>query len=138
VAPARAESSLPYVAQLPQTRRQPSAVRQAASPYEKWLNEDVAYILIDRERASFAALSTDAERERFIEQFWLRRDPTPGTAQNEFKEEYYRRIAYTNERYGTADAPGWRSDRGRTYMIWGPPDEIDAHPSGGMYVHPAA
>jgi GWxTD domain-containing protein len=99
-----------------------------ATPYTKWLTEDVAYIITDRERAAFKSLTTDAEREHFIEQFWLQRDPTPGTVENEFKEEHYRRIAYANQHYA-ADIPGWKTDRGRIYIVYGPPDEIDSHPS---------
>jgi GWxTD domain-containing protein len=104
----------------------------AVSPYQKWLNEDVVYIIEARERTAFQQLTTDEEREHFIEQFWLRRDPTPGTVENEFKEEHYRRIAYANRHYAPASGtPGWRSDRGRIYITFGPPDEIEAHPSGG-------
>src|SRR5271157_5409532 len=71
--------------------------KELETPYRKWLNEDVAYIITDEERAAFKRLQTDEEREQFIEQFWLRRDPTPDTVENEFKEEHYRRIAYANE-----------------------------------------
>jgi GWxTD domain-containing protein len=77
-------------------------------------------------------LQTDAEREHFIEQFWQRRDPTPGTPRNEFKEEHYRRIAFANDRFRTtAGIPGWKTDRGRIYITFGPPDELDRHPNGG-------
>jgi len=111
---------------------QAPAERTEASPYMKWLNEDVVYIITDRERAAFLKLTTDEERNKFIEQFWLVRSPTPTTGENEFKEEHYRRIAYANEHYG-AGVPGWKTDRGRTYIMWGPPDEIvsrvDAKPS---------
>jgi GWxTD domain-containing protein len=107
---------------------QPESARLQApaepeSAYQKWLNEDVAYIVSAEERNAFVALSTDAERDQFIEQFWLRRDPTPGTAENEFKEEHYRRIAYANEHYASS-VPGWQTDRGRIYIMYGPPDEI--------------
>jgi GWxTD domain-containing protein len=101
----------------------------AESPYKKWLNEDVAYILTDEEWQAWNRLATDDEREQFIEQFWLRRDPTPDTAENEYKEEHYRRIAYANERYASG-IPGWKSDRGHIYIVFGPPDEIESHPSG--------
>jgi GWxTD domain-containing protein len=100
------------------------------SPYTKWVNEDVTYIISDRERAAFASLQTDEEREKFIEQFWVRRDPTPGTLANEMKEEHYRRVRYANDRYG-AGIPGWKTDRGRRYIVSGPADEIEAHPDGG-------
>ena len=97
-----------------------------ANPYQKWLTEDVAYIITDEERAAFRQLTTDDKREHFIEQFWLRRDPTPGTTQNEFKEEHYRRTAYANEHFAEK-VPGWKTDRGRIYIQYGPPDEIDDH-----------
>ncbi|MCD6032648.1 MAG: peptidase BlaR1 [Thermomicrobiales bacterium] len=100
------------------------------SPYTKWVNEDVTYIIDDRERAAFASVQTDEEREKFIEQFWLRRDPTPRTLANEMKEEHYRRIGYANDRYA-AGIPGWKTDRGRRYIVSGPADEIEAHPAGG-------
>jgi GWxTD domain-containing protein len=95
----------------------------------------VAYIITDQERTAFELLQTDEEREHFIEQFWVRRDPTPGTIENEYKEEHYRRIAYSNEKFASA-IPGWKTDRGRIYIIYGPPDEIEDHSSGGKYVTP--
>jgi len=110
---------------------------QLATPYQKWLTEDVAYIITDEERSAFKNLQTDPEREHFIEQFWLRRDPTPGTLENEFKQEHYRRIAYSNEHFASK-IPGWKTDRGRIYITYGPPDEIESHPSGGKYERPAA
>jgi len=126
-------------AQEPQAQPLTDAERRAgekalreelATPYRKWLNEDAAYIITDEERAAFVRLQTDEERERFIESFWLQRDPTPGTVENEFKEEYYRRIAYANEHFA-AGIPGWKTDRGRIYITYGPPDEIEDHPAGG-------
>ncbi|MGO9262063.1 MAG: GWxTD domain-containing protein [Bryobacteraceae bacterium] len=109
--------------------------KELETPYRKWLNEDVTYIITDEERAAFKRLQTDDEREQFIENFWLRRDPTPDTVENEFKEEHYRRIAYANEHFASG-IPGWKSDRGRIYITFGPPDEIDSHPSGGTYERP--
>jgi GWxTD domain-containing protein len=109
--------------------------KELETPYRKWLNEDVAYIITDEERTAFRRLQTDEEREQFIEQFWLRRDPTPDTVENEFKEEHYRRIAYTNENFASG-IPGWKTDRGRIYITYGPPDEKDTHPSGGSYERP--
>ncbi len=105
-----------------------------AKYYKKWLTEDVDYIISDEERAVFKALKTDEEREKFIEQFWLQRDPTPGTDENEFKEEHYRRIAYANERFSTG-IPGWRTDRGHMYIVYGPPDEIENHPKSAEAPH---
>src|SRR5580658_6953850 len=111
--------------------------KELATPYKKWLEEEVPYIISDEERSAFLQLQTNEEREEFIEAFWQRRDPTPDTVENEFKEEHYRRIAYANERYASG-IPGWKSDRGRIYITFGPPDEIDEHPSGGTYERPAA
>src|SRR5450759_220328 len=110
--------------------------KELETPYRKWLNEDVAYIISDEERTAFKRLQTDEEREQFIEQFWLRRDPTPDTVENEFKEEHYRRIAYTNENFASG-IPGWKTDRGRIYITYGPPDEKETHPSGGTYERPS-
>jgi GWxTD domain-containing protein len=105
-----------------------AAQQTAASPYDKWLAEDAAYIISAQERAAYTRLSTDAERRQFIEQFWLIRDPSPGTPENEMKVEHYRRIAYANARYGGQSVQGWRSARGRLYILFGPPDEIESHP----------
>jgi GWxTD domain-containing protein len=116
-------------------RREEKLRKELETPYRKWLNEDVAYIITDEERAAFKRLNTDEEREQFIEQFWLRRDPTPDSQENEFKEEHYRRIAYANERFASG-IPGWKADRGRIYIAFGPPDEIESHPSGGTYERP--
>jgi GWxTD domain-containing protein len=102
------------------------------TPYKKWLNEDVAYIITSAERTAFQALTTDNDREQFIEQFWKRRDPTPDTERNEYKEEHYRRIAYANDHFKSG-IPGWKTDRGRIYIQYGPPDQREAHPSGGTY-----
>jgi GWxTD domain-containing protein len=109
--------------------------QELGSTYKKWLNEDVRYIITPEELSAFKQLSNDEERDQFIEQFWLRRDPTPDTVENEFKEEHYRRIAYANEHFAAGKA-GWRTDRGRIYIVFGPPDEIDTHPSGGQYDRP--
>ena len=109
--------------------------QEVSGSYKKWLNEDVAYIITDEERAAFKQLSNDEERDNFIEAFWQRRDPTPDTVENEFKEEHYRRIAYANEHFA-AGIPGWKTDRGRMYIVYGPADEIESHPSGGTYERP--
>src|SRR3954468_13794132 len=113
-------------------KREEKLRKELETPYKKWLNEDVVYIITDEERQAWKRLATDEEREQFIEQFWLRRDPTPDTAENEFKEEHYRRIAYANEHYA-AGMPGWKTDRGRIYITFGPPTSIDSHPMGGPY-----
>jgi len=119
----------------PQQAAQPDSA--AASPYERWLNQDVAYIIDDQERTAFKALTTDEERNKFIKQFWERRDPNPGSSENAFKTEHYRRIAYANEHFAAIGLPGWKTDRGRIYIIFGPPDEIESHPSGERATPPS-
>ncbi|HWR34549.1 MAG TPA: GWxTD domain-containing protein [Clostridia bacterium] len=106
--------------------------KEIGKVYTKWVNEDVRWIITGEELQAFKQLSNDEERDQFIEQFWLRRDPTPDTVENEYKEEHYRRIAYANERFA-AGIQGWRTDRGRIYVVYGAADEIESHPSGGMY-----
>jgi len=119
-----------------QKKENAKALKQELSKtYKKWLDEDVAYIISDEERKAFKQLSNDEERDQFIEAFWQRRDPTPDTEENEFKEEHYRRIAYANEHFAAGIA-GWKTDRGRIYIMYGPADQIDAHPSGGTYDRP--
>jgi len=120
-----------------QKRKEHALEKELASPYKKWLEEDVVYIITPEERSAFLRLQTNEEREQFIEQFWLRRNPDPDSPENTFKEEHYRRIAYANEHYASG-IPGWKSDRGRIYIMWGPPDEIESHPSGGSYERPSA
>jgi GWxTD domain-containing protein len=110
-------------------------LKELDTPYKQWLNEDVIYIISPEERNAFGQLATNEEREQFIEQFWLRRSTNPDLPDNEFKEEHYRRIAYANEHYASG-VPGWRTDRGHMYIVWGPPDEIDSHPTGGTYDRP--
>jgi GWxTD domain-containing protein len=109
--------------------------QELGKTYKKWLDEDVRWIITDEERSAFKQLSNDEERDQFIEAFWARRDPTPDTPENEFKEEHYRRIAYANEHFA-AGIPGWKTDRGRIYVMYGPADEIESHPSGGTYDRP--
>jgi GWxTD domain-containing protein len=103
--------------------------------YRTWLNQDVVWIITDEESRAFKNLSNDEERDAFIEQFWLRRNPTPDSPENEFREEHYRRIAYANEHFA-AGKPGWKTDRGHIYIAFGKPDSIDSHPSGGSYQRP--
>ncbi|MGA7139901.1 MAG: GWxTD domain-containing protein [Terriglobales bacterium] len=123
---------------IPEKQRKANAKAlkiELSKTYRKWLDEDVRWIITDEERSAFMQLSNDEERDQFIEAFWQRRDPTPDTEENEFKEEHYRRIAYANEHYA-AGIPGWKSDRGRIYIVFGPADEIESHPSGGTYERP--
>jgi GWxTD domain-containing protein len=118
-----------------QKKKLKKTLKELDTPYRQWLNEDVVYIISPAERQSFLQLETNEEREQFIEQFWLRRSATPDLPDNDFKEEHYRRIAYTNEHFASG-IPGWKTDRGRMYIMWGPPDEIEAHPTGGTYDRP--
>ena len=119
----------PAPVQLLAQARETRAGTAEETPYAKWLKQDVAYIITDEERNAFKSLQSDPELEHFIEQFWQRRDPTPGTVENEFKEEHYRRIAYANDHFAAGIA-GWKTDRGRIYITYGPPDEKESHPSG--------
>ena len=110
-------------------------LKELDANYRTWLSEDVVYIISPDERNAFLQLATNEEREQFIEQFWLRRSSNPDLPDNDFKEEHYRRIAYANEHYASG-IPGWKTDRGRMYIIWGQPDEIESHPTGGTYDRP--
>jgi len=110
-------------------------LKELDTPYRTWLNEDVTYIISPEERSAFLQLETNEEREQFIEQFWLRRSSNPDLPDNDFKEEHYRRIAYANEHFASG-IPGWKTDRGRIYIMYGPADEVDSHPSGGTYQRP--
>src|SRR5438270_11289045 len=109
--------------------------KELKGEYRKWLDEDVRWIISDDERKAFMQLSNDEERDQFIEAFWQRRNPDPDSEDNEFKDEHYRRIEYANEHFA-AGKPGWMTDRGRIYIGYGPPDEIESHPSGGSYERP--
>ena len=115
--------------------RQKLRKQELSSAYKTWLNQDVAWIISDEETKAFKNLSNDEERDSFIEQFWLRRNPNPDSPDNEFREEHYRRIAYANEHFA-AGKPGWKTDRGHIYISFGKPDSIDSHPSGGSYERP--
>ena len=136
MARASIQTDKPIVPAKQERRRAKALQNEMQSPYKKWLDEEVPYIISDEERAAFKKLGTDDEREQFIQAFWDRRNPNPDSPENEFKEEYYRRIAYANEHYSSG-VPGWRTDRGRIYIMYGPPDEIDSHASGGAYERPA-
>jgi GWxTD domain-containing protein len=128
----------PATAQKPdkeQKRKMKKTLKELEGPYKQWLSEDVVYIISPEERTAFLQLETNEEREQFIEQFWLRRSGNPDLPDNDFKEEHYRRIAYANEHFASG-IPGWKTDRGRIYIIWGKPDEIESHPTGGTYDRP--
>jgi len=137
-APAQGAQEDPLKRPVPEKQRKANAKAlkiELSKTYRKWLDEDVRWIITDEERSTFMQLSNDEERDQFIEAFWQRRDPTPDTEENEFKEEHYRRIAYANEHFA-AGIPGWKTDRGRMYIVFGPADEIESHPSGGSYERP--
>jgi GWxTD domain-containing protein len=95
-------------------------------PYKKWIQEDVRWIITDQERTDFKNLPDDQKRDHFIEEFWTRRNPTPGAPENTFKEEHYRRLAYANQQFAQG-VPGWKTDRGRFYIMYGPPDYVVRH-----------
>jgi len=137
-AAAQGSQTDPLKRPIPEKQRKANAKAlkiELSKTYKKWLDEDVRWIITDQERSAFMQLSNDEERDQFIEAFWQRRDPTPDTEENEFKEEHYRRIAYANEHYA-AGIPGWKTDRGHMYIVFGPADEIESHPSGGTYERP--
>ena len=110
-------------------------LKELATPYKKWLSEDVVYIITDAERKAFLQLQTNEEREQFIEEFWQRRNPDPDSVDNTYKEEHYRRIAYANEHYASG-IPGWRTDRGRIYIMYGKPDDLESHTEGETWERP--
>jgi GWxTD domain-containing protein len=117
-------------------RDQQKALRaELKGVYKKWVDEDVRWIITDQELQAFKSLSNDEERDQFIENFWLRRNPNPDSPENEYREEHYARIAYANDHFA-AGKPGWRTDRGHIYIAYGKPDSIDSHPSGGSYERP--
>ena len=130
----------------PQTDKQRKAQeaklkKELETPWKKWLNEDVTYIITEEERKAFKQFNTDEEREQFVEQFWLRADPIAGhLVENEFKEEHYRRIAYANEHFVRRVFPAgsWIADA--SILTFGPPvgRNPDSHPSGGTYERPSA
>src|SRR5216110_1062647 len=116
-------------------RKMKRTLKELDNAYKQWLTEDVTYIITPDERNAFLQLATNEEREQFIEQFWLRRSSNPDLPDNDFKEEHYRRIAYANEHFASG-IPGWKTDRGRMYIMWGPADEVESHPTGGTYDRP--
>jgi len=106
------------------------AVQNAASisavpaKYQKWLYEEIPYIITPKEKQVFLQLKTDKERDIFIQSFWKERDSNPVTPENEFKAEHYRRLDFVNRTFGSVATPGWKTDEGRFYIILG-----DAHPT---------
>src|ERR1700734_3632364 len=137
--PAQDPNAAPVAQKLDkeQKKKIKKTLKELDTPYKQWLNEDVIYIISPEERQAFLQLATNEEREQFIEQFWLRRSTNPDLPDNDFKEEHYRRIAYANEHFASG-IPGWKTDRGRMYIMWGPADEVDSHPTGGSYDRPSS
>src|SRR5712671_1135954 len=133
--PEPAAATTPQKLTKEQKKKMGRALKELDAQYKQWLSEDVIYIISPEERTAFLQLSTSEEREQFIEQFWLRRSSNPDLPENDFKEEHYRRIAYANEHYASG-IPGWKTDRGRMYIMWGPADEVESHPTGGTYDRP--
>ena len=116
--------------------RERTVKKEKSNMFKKWIDEDVAYIITDEEKKAWKKLATDEEREQFIEAFWRRRDPDPDTELNEYLEEHYERVAYANQHFASG-IPGWKSDRGRIYIMYGAPHEKESHPSGGSYERPS-
>ena len=116
--------------------RERTVKKERSNMFKKWIDEDVAYIITDEEKKAWKKLATDAEREQFIEAFWRRRDPDPDTELNEYLEEHYERVAYANQHFASG-IPGWKTDRGRIYIMYGAPHEKESHPSGGSYERPS-
>jgi len=98
--------------------------------YEKWLKEEVFYIVTEQEREFFLQLTTDEQRDKYIETFWRVRDPSPGSPRNEYKEEHYRRLEYANKFLGRETyRRGWQTERGRIYILLGEPQNKSYFPS---------
>ncbi|HEX8355235.1 MAG TPA: GWxTD domain-containing protein [Pyrinomonadaceae bacterium] len=116
--------------------RERNVRKERSNMFKKWIDEDVAYIITDEEKKAWKKLATDEEREQFIEAFWRRRDPDPDTDLNEYLEEHYERVAYANQHFASG-IPGWKSDRGRIYIMYGAPHEKETHPTGGNYERPS-
>ncbi|HWT02361.1 MAG TPA: GWxTD domain-containing protein [Pyrinomonadaceae bacterium] len=128
--------ALPAVFAQDLPERKTNQKPEVPKAYRDWVDKDVTYIITPQEKDAFKKLKTNEEREQFIEMFWRRRDPDPDTDENEFREEYYERIAYANENF-TSGIPGWKTDRGRVYIMYGKPDEKESHPMGGHYERPS-
>jgi GWxTD domain-containing protein len=105
------------------------------SVYERWMDEDVAYIITPEEKRAFLLLKSDAERERFIEQFWRARESKAGGNQNAYRTEHYRRFAFANQNFGVSNVPGWKTARGRIYITLGQPDEIRNTSAGEVWFY---
>jgi GWxTD domain-containing protein len=134
--PTQTQNATPKPQSAKDRKQQARKLATESAPYNTWLTEEVVYIITKEEADAFLRLTTNEEREQYIEEFWRRRNPDPDSPENAAREEHYRRIAYANDRFSSG-IPGWKTDRGRVYILWGPPDEIESHPSGGTYDRPA-
>lgn len=126
----------PFKTEGHKSQQKKKAAKELSNDQRDWLDNDVPYIITPAERAAYLQLGTNEERDQFIEHFWDLRNPEPELGENSFKEEHYRRIAYANEHFSSG-IPGWKTDRGHIYILWGPPDEIESHPTGGRYDRPS-
>jgi GWxTD domain-containing protein len=133
---APSQNTAPKPLSQKEQKKQAAKLAKESNPYATWPTDEVPYIISKEESDAFARLTTNEEREQFIEEFWRRRNPDPDSPENTAREEHYRRIAYANEHFSSG-IPGWKTDRGHMYILWGPPDEIDSHPSGGTWDRPA-
>ncbi len=134
--PTQNQSAAPKPQSAKDRKQQARKLAKESASRNIWLTEEAIYIITKEEKDAFFRLTTNEERDQFIEEFWRRRNPDPDSPENSYREEHYRRIAYANERFSSG-IPGWKTDRGHIYILWGPPDEIDSHPSGGTYDRPA-
>src|SRR5580704_3204427 len=134
--PAQTQNAPPKPLTKKDRNQQARKLAKESATQNSWLTEEVIYIITKEEKDAFLRLTTNEERDQFIEEFWRRRNPDPDSPDNATREEHYRRIAYANDRFSSG-IPGWKTDRGRIYIIWGPPDEIDSHAAGGTYDRPA-
>lgn len=116
-------------------RRDKKLIKELTVDDSNWLLNEVPDIITDAERRAFLQLSTSEEREQFIEIFWRDRNPELDSPVNTVREEHYRRLAYADEHFASGIS-GRKTDRGHIYIIWGPPDEIESHPTGGAYDRP--
>jgi len=130
------QQNAPAANQTQNKKQQRRLLKELGPAYGPWLENEVPDIITPEERRAFGELSTNEEREQFIESFWNRRNPDPESPENTFKEEHYRRLAYADEHFSSG-IPGRKTDRGHIYIIWGPPDEIESHPTGGTWDRPS-
>ena len=133
--PAQTQNPAPKPLTKKDRNQQARKLAKESATQNSWLTEEVIYIITKEEKDAFLRLTTNEERDQFIEEFWRRRNPDPDSPDNAAREEHYRRIAYANDRFSSG-IPGWKTDRGHIYILWGPPDEIDSHAAGSTYDRP--